>query len=181
MSNETHSACDARLTVEGGKTQCCYCVPHEGCELTLPRPPASRKGGIVSKHYICNNCGYSESNRSDWCALGCGRDYNEMILADAIPANPPTPAESSTDKPLEAVIDSTLRGNIPPFDGYSNVKPYTGSDAERKKMVDAIKAAFTSILPEYREDTCCSSSDCDDHMEAAGFNAAIDAVIRRTE
>jgi len=34
--------------------------------------------------YICNNCGYSPNNRSTWCDLGCGNDYNEMI---AIPDN----------------------------------------------------------------------------------------------
>lgn len=34
----THSACQERLDKEGGKTRCCYCVPHEGCTLTSPRP-----------------------------------------------------------------------------------------------------------------------------------------------
>jgi len=33
----------------------------------------------MKKHYRCSICGYSEHNRSDWCDLGCGRDYNEMI------------------------------------------------------------------------------------------------------
>lgn len=27
----THSACDARLKAEGGKAQCCTCVPHDAC------------------------------------------------------------------------------------------------------------------------------------------------------
>lgn len=31
------------------------------------------------KQYSCNHCGYSPRNRRDWCDLGCGRDYNEMI------------------------------------------------------------------------------------------------------
>lgn len=29
----THTACDARLKAEGLKTRCCYCVPHDGCEM----------------------------------------------------------------------------------------------------------------------------------------------------
>ena len=37
------------------------------------------KTGAIEKHYICNNCGYSPTNRSTWCDMGCGSDYNEMI------------------------------------------------------------------------------------------------------
>jgi hypothetical protein len=33
----------------------------------------------MNKIYACSNCGVSETNRSDWCDLGCGSDYNEMI------------------------------------------------------------------------------------------------------
>ena len=33
------------------------------------------KNGI----YACSNCGVSLNNRNDWCDLGCGSDYNEMI------------------------------------------------------------------------------------------------------
>ena len=29
--------------------------------------------------YVCSNCRVSLTNRSDWCDLGCGSDYNEMI------------------------------------------------------------------------------------------------------
>lgn len=29
----THSCCSKRLSKEGGKARCCYCVPHEGCEI----------------------------------------------------------------------------------------------------------------------------------------------------
>ena len=32
----THTACDRRLEVEGGKARCCYCVPHGNCELITP-------------------------------------------------------------------------------------------------------------------------------------------------
>ncbi len=28
----THYCCNKRLREEGGKAQCCECVPHEGCE-----------------------------------------------------------------------------------------------------------------------------------------------------
>lgn len=35
--SETHSACDARLQSEGGKAQCCYCKPHEGCMIGKTR------------------------------------------------------------------------------------------------------------------------------------------------
>jgi hypothetical protein len=31
------------------------------------------------KAYKCSICGYSPDNRADWCALGCGNDYNKMI------------------------------------------------------------------------------------------------------
>lgn len=34
MSEETHTACNARLAAEGGKARCCYCVPHDGCLFT---------------------------------------------------------------------------------------------------------------------------------------------------
>ena len=29
----THSCCNTRLKKEGGKSKCCYCFEHEGCEL----------------------------------------------------------------------------------------------------------------------------------------------------
>ena len=29
--------------------------------------------------YACSNCGVLDTNRFDWCDLGCGSDYNEMI------------------------------------------------------------------------------------------------------
>ena len=32
-----------------------------------------------NKIYACSNCGISLTNRNDWCDLGCGSDYNEMI------------------------------------------------------------------------------------------------------
>ena len=39
-----------------------------------------RKGkNFMNKIYACSNCGVSETNRADWCDLGCGSDYNEMI------------------------------------------------------------------------------------------------------
>lgn len=28
--------------------------------------------------YVCRNCGYHPGNRAEWCALGCGSDYNHM-------------------------------------------------------------------------------------------------------
>lgn len=38
------------------------------------------KGEIEKKEiYACSICGVSERNRFDWCDLGCGNDYNEMI------------------------------------------------------------------------------------------------------
>jgi len=38
-----------------------------------------REKQIKKKFYICNNCGFSLTNRSTWCDMGCGSDYNEMI------------------------------------------------------------------------------------------------------
>jgi hypothetical protein len=35
VTTETHTCCNARLAKEGGKARCCYCVPHEGCELDM--------------------------------------------------------------------------------------------------------------------------------------------------
>ncbi len=35
---ETHSACNKRIRKEGGKTRCCYCVPHSHCEFFSPKP-----------------------------------------------------------------------------------------------------------------------------------------------
>lgn len=50
----THSACQERLDKEGGKTRCCYCVPHEGCTLTSPRPD----GWLDKLKYIETDGGY---------------------------------------------------------------------------------------------------------------------------
>ena len=36
----------------------------------------------MKKIYACSNCGVSLTNRNDWCDLGCGSDYNEMIEVD---------------------------------------------------------------------------------------------------
>ena len=33
----THSACKSRFEKEGGKTRCCYCVPHEDCDFNQPQ------------------------------------------------------------------------------------------------------------------------------------------------
>ena len=41
---------------------------------------------IEKKYYICSNCGYSPSNRSNWCAKGCGSDYNQMIEVTGVDA-----------------------------------------------------------------------------------------------
>lgn len=30
----THYVCATRLKQEGGEAHCCYCVPHEGCEIS---------------------------------------------------------------------------------------------------------------------------------------------------
>lgn len=30
----THSCCNKRLKEEGGKAKCCFCSPHEDCELS---------------------------------------------------------------------------------------------------------------------------------------------------
>ena len=29
-------------------------------------------------HYVCRSCGYHPGNRAEWCAVGCGSDYNKM-------------------------------------------------------------------------------------------------------
>lgn len=45
-SGETHICCSARFEKEGGQARCCYCVPHEGCELpALPTVPTYQQGG----------------------------------------------------------------------------------------------------------------------------------------
>lgn len=33
----------------------------------------------MERYFRCSICGFSYKNRGNWCALGCGRDYNEMI------------------------------------------------------------------------------------------------------
>ena len=37
------------------------------------------------KIYMCNICGVSLTNRSTWCDLGCGSDYNKMIEIKGLP------------------------------------------------------------------------------------------------
>lgn len=39
--------CEARFKKEGGRARCCYCHPHEGCELTKQEPDKY----IVPKKY----------------------------------------------------------------------------------------------------------------------------------
>jgi len=34
-NHDTHFACNARLTVDGGDTKCCSCEPHSPCELNV--------------------------------------------------------------------------------------------------------------------------------------------------
>lgn len=38
----------------------------------------------IKKYYKCKWCGYSPNNRADWCDLGCGSDYNEMIVCSPL-------------------------------------------------------------------------------------------------
>lgn len=38
MNKETHTACGLRILREGGEATCCYCNPHEDCEINEPQP-----------------------------------------------------------------------------------------------------------------------------------------------
>lgn len=33
----------------------------------------------MEKFYKCTICGLKETNRKDWCDMGCGSDYNDMV------------------------------------------------------------------------------------------------------
>lgn len=44
----THSVCNKRSANEGGKSRCCYCVPHEGCESM------TNSSDCKCKHDGCN-------------------------------------------------------------------------------------------------------------------------------
>lgn len=37
----------------------------------------------VVQGHVCSICGYSPSNRANWCDLGCGRDYQRMIRVES--------------------------------------------------------------------------------------------------
>lgn len=39
-------------------------------------------GGTI---WACSICGPSKDSKGWWCALGCGRDYNEMVELRMIP------------------------------------------------------------------------------------------------
>ena len=57
--------------------------------MTLKKPDAwvvanwLNNGGYMAirgeKAYACSVCGFSPKNHANWCNLGCGSDYNEMI------------------------------------------------------------------------------------------------------
>jgi hypothetical protein len=34
------------------------------------------------RQWKCGTCGYHPDSTSGWCAVGCGRDYNRMILVE---------------------------------------------------------------------------------------------------
>lgn len=36
--SEWHTACNKRIKEMGGNAQCCYCIPHEGCEIKAEKP-----------------------------------------------------------------------------------------------------------------------------------------------
>jgi hypothetical protein len=40
---------------------------------------------MEKKIYLCKTCGVSLNNRADWCDLGCGNDYNEMVEVKGLP------------------------------------------------------------------------------------------------
>jgi len=42
----------------------------------------------IKKLYACSHCGLSVNNRGDWCNLGCGDDYNQMIEVKIPTDNP---------------------------------------------------------------------------------------------
>jgi len=52
----THTCCKPRLKKEGGKARCCYCVPHEGCEMKEKIKKVSKPGTIHFK----------PKNKEDW-------------------------------------------------------------------------------------------------------------------
>lgn len=43
MGKTTHLACNKRIKEMGGKAQCCYCVPHENCEINNPPSKLKRE------------------------------------------------------------------------------------------------------------------------------------------
>lgn len=46
---ETHCVCDKRLKEECGKATCCYCNPHEGCDINQEQPKKC-------EHCLKGNC-----------------------------------------------------------------------------------------------------------------------------
>lgn len=62
--HETHTACNSRIKNEGGKSRCCYCVPHENCDLSKPvsegkecehKNTSPNVIGLADE--VCNDCG----------------------------------------------------------------------------------------------------------------------------
>ena len=47
----THSACKSRFEKEGGKTRCCYCVPHEDCDFNQPQTSSTPSGEEWEKEF----------------------------------------------------------------------------------------------------------------------------------
>ena len=70
-SEGTHSACPARLQKEGGKTQCCECVPHEDCESM--KDNFNQKVEIVSVR--CLECGKEKLVTANGVEMRNGCDY----------------------------------------------------------------------------------------------------------
>jgi hypothetical protein len=55
------------------------------------------------KYYMCSNCGFSPRNRSNWCDLGCGQDYNKMIEIKRLEFYHVTENDGGVEVPLNPV------------------------------------------------------------------------------
>lgn len=101
----THSVCNARLAAEGGKSRCCYCRPHKGCDFDAPQ---SAEGEAAP---TCFNCGRSfpEHYPDGRCYTGeyeaWLKEEKDAMRANGLLAEPQQPkTESYEDTKLMTII-----------------------------------------------------------------------------
>lgn len=138
---DTHTTCQNRLEKEGAKARCCYCVPHEGCNL-------KGQENITSMH------GRVSDNKVT-------KDKDEFSGIDKIIAEK---QEAQIGEKWEREFDETFDSRFNPAGFQPKTHAYMPV-AKLKSFISSLLSTHDSELREKIEGMRCSEMEIKDFGE----------------